>query len=371
MKAVGLLFAGFIALTSWSASAAQGEDTDVAGVSDMVCDNANIFSNVFDQVCWSCFIDGINIAGLNSNNPDGSVDSPVCACDDDLGIPQVGITASYNSITRIAEVVTQPWCSPSLGGIQLQDSEYGQGFIDTDDANNTKAFFQYHYFAYPLMTMLEILMMPECTGSDVIDFDLMYVSEIDPTWNDDLLAILMSPEAVLFGSPPALAWCGVDCVLATADEQQEEFYGCAGCSGLLYPFTGNVNPSPDPVASSDLAAQRAIASLHRKGLATKSMGEEAMCGERVIAPMIPSTQYRFSMMYPVPEASGGGVNVIGNSPDNTAGQAGEELNRYGQCCHPMGMSTARWATAAGGRMPPGKDLSFVYMVWNYQDCCIR
>jgi len=361
----------FALLSLLLAKSAVADDTEVAGVSDMVCDDANILSNVFDQVCWSCFIDGIDIGGLNPNRPDGSSSQMPCQCEDDLGIPQIGIKASYQSITRIAEVVTQPWCSPSLGGIQLQDSEYGQGYIDTDEANNATAFFQYHYFAYPLMEMLEILMMPECTGSDIIDFDLMYVSEIDPTWNDDLLALLMSPEAVLFGSPPALAWCGVDCVLTTADEQEQEFYGCAACDGLLYPFTGNINPVQDPVAASSLAAQRAIASLHRKGLATRTMGNEAMCGERILAPMIPSTQYRFSMMYPTPEAEGNAGNLISGASSNNAGQAGEELDRYGQCCHPMGMSTARWATAAGGRMPPGKDSAFIYMIWNYQDCCIR
>lgn len=364
----GLLLAVFGASTGAGASPISGS----------TCDSANVFTKIFDQVCWTCFIDGFDIGGLNSNRPEGSSSAIPCMCSDDLGIPELGIKASFWAPSRINEVVVRPWSSPALGCVQLQDSSYGQGYIDTRDAGNTSGFFHYHYFSYPLLTMLELLLLPGCHPDEIIDFDLLYLSELDPLWSNDLLSILLSPEAVLFASPLAMAWCSTDCITTTADKQKEAYYGCAACDGSLYPFTGNVAPVDDPIAASSLITQRTLAQLHRKGLAIKSMGSRAMCGKRVYAPMIPRSQYRFSMLSPVAEAKSGGLSVVGegeddsggDSEDDRAGKSGVELKRFGKCCHPMGMSTLRWATAAGGRLPPGKDKAFVYLIWRYQDCCI-
>lgn len=357
---VGVLFS-FLSTTSV---------VNASSVDGSTCDDANVFTKIFDQVCWTCFIDGFDIGGLNSNRPDGSSGQVPCFCPDDLGIPEVGIKTSYWEPSRINEVVVRPWSSPALGCVQLQNSSYGQGYIDTKDSSKTSAFMQYHYFSYPLMAMLELLLLPDCNPDGLIDFDLMYLSEIDPLWNNDLLSILLNPEAVLFGSPPAMAWCSSDCITSTADMQKESFYGCAGCDGTLYPFTGNVAPAADPVAASSLITQRTLAQLHRKGLAVRSMGNKAMCGERVYAPMIPKSQYRLSMLHPVAEANSFAPTAV-NPGEDEAGKAGDTIERYGKCCHPLGMSTMRWATAAGGRLIPGKDKSFVYLVWRYQDCCIR
>ncbi|MCO4319950.1 TraU family protein [Aliidiomarina quisquiliarum] len=372
-------FALGVLLLSWGVAA-----NETPSPSGTTCPSANVFSGIFNQVCWSCFIDGFDLAGINSSRPDGSSGSAICSCPDSLGIPQVGVKASYWSPTRINEVVQEPYCSPALGGVNLQNTHYGQGLQDRSSPGQESGFMQYHYFSYPLMAMLEMLVLPECMNDDLTDFDLLYLSELDPTWNDDMLALLLNPEAVLFGSPAALAWCTADCITTTADAQQEASWGCAGCDGSLYPFTGNIYPMPDPIAGSSLLTQRTLASLHRKGLARKTMGNRAMC-ERVYAPMIPRSQYKFSMIYPVPQATNGGISVFDelneedseneeDVVDKEAEQGGsflESLSRYGKCCHPMGMSTLRWCTAAGGRLPPGKDTAFVYLVWNYTDCCIR
>ena len=203
----------------------------------------------------------------------------------------------------------------------------------------------------------------------------MYLSEVDPLWHNDLLALLLNPEAIIFSNPIAQAYCSADCIRATADAPVESSFPCAGCDGNLYPLTGFVHPQPDQVAATSLISQRAIASLHRKGLAKKTMGEEAQC-EPQWAPMTPRSQYRFSMLYPVPEASTDPVpqfemdgEITGNSPPR-AGK-GQEITPFDQCCHPMGMSTARWCVPVGGRKRPGKDKTFLYLIWNYRDCCVR
>lgn len=145
-------------------------------------------------------------------------------------------------------------------------------------------------------------------------------------------------------------------------------------------MTGNVTREPDQVAASSLITQRVLAGLHRKGLARKTIGDEAMC-EPEYYPTIPRSQYRFSMMYPVPEASSdlasstvsyAQENSSSESEyaDNLAGASGGDTDAFEQCCHPMGMSTARWCTPYGGRERPGKD-AYLYLIWNWRDCCNR
>lgn len=347
------------------------------------CKNADILENVFDQVCWDCFIDGVNLMGVSTGKePDGSASTgPVCACIDALGVPEIGYPLSFWSPQKVNEVVTTPWCSPALGGAKLQDTLIGLGYSDTStkDGTSASAFYQYHYFSYPLMTMLDMLVLPSCTDG-YMDFDLMYLSEIDPLHNNDLLALLLNPEAIIMANPAGLAWCAVDCATTTANQQKESFYGCAGCDGFLYPLTGNVPAQTDPVAGSSLITQRVLASLHRKGLAQKTIGDEAMCKPEYF-PTIPRSQYRFSMIYPVPEAASEDAGAWAtaqrdaedpsNTVDSAAGQSGKTGDAFKECCHPMGMSTARWCTPYGGRTRPGKDTAYLYMIWGYRDCCVR
>ncbi|WP_240224728.1 TraU family protein [Rheinheimera hassiensis] len=352
-----------------------------------ICDDANVFTNVFTQICWDCFLDSLNLFGVGKK-PNGANDSALaCMCQDALGVPEFGTPMGFWAPVKVNEVVTTPWCSPALGGIRLQDSLTGlghnQGFRHKN-GGSAGAFYQYHYFSYPIMAMLGMLMLPDCSDG-YIDMDLLYVSEVDPLWNNDLLSLVLNPESIIFANPAAMAWCATDCVLSTADNQDESFYGCAGCDGSLYPLTGNVFPQSDPVAGSSLITQRVLASLHRKGLAHKTIGDEAMC-ETTYFPTIPRSQYKFSMLYPVPEASssttkGYQVPFIGdpdneedvklNDSNNYAGSVGEEATPFADCCHPMGMSTARWCTPVGGRTRPGKDNAYVYLIWNYRNCCVR
>lgn len=322
----------------------------LAVAANPVCQDAKIFEKIIDQICWSCFLP-MRIMGVGPA-PDGAAGNDrFCQCTDRMGVPEYGWTLGYWSPVRLAEIVRTPWCSPSLGGIQLQDDLFslGHGVDRGEGSEGSLSFAQYHWFSYPIMEMLQILFLSDCQVDQYHDFDLMYFSEIDPTWNNDLTALFLNPEALVFANPIAKLWCVADCTTTTAGHQQEKSWGCAGCDGNLYPFTGFVADTDDPVRNSSLLMQRALASLHRKGLAAKSMGEDAMC-ERVFWPTIPRSQYKTSLIFPVPEAS-------------TTGPAGK-------CCHPLGESTNVWSVAAGGRHRPGKE-DFVYLIWRYRDCCVR
>ena len=349
-----------------------------------VCPDANIFTNVFDQICWDCFLDSISLMGANvGDEPDGAASKlPVCACTDALGVPEFGYPLAFWRPARVAEVQSVPWCSPGLGGIKLQETMTGLGGQSRSSIaqNGTvqSMFFHYHYFSYPIMEMLGMLAFPSCTDG-YVDMDLLYISEIDPLWNNDLLSLILNPEAIIFANPIATAWCIQDCLTTTADAQLEGAFGCAGCDGNLYPLTGNVSRQPDKVAASSLITQRVLAGLHRKGLAKKTIGDGAMCKPSYF-PTIPRSQYKFSMIYPVPQAASNlssstvskteqGANSSAEFRDNLAG-GDANVDAFTQCCQPMGMSTSRWCTPFGGRERAGKD-AYLYMIWNWRDCCVR
>ena len=54
------------------------------------------------------------------------------------------------------------------------------------------AFYHYHYYAFPLLVMLDLFMDGNCNADGYMDFDLMYLSELDPTWLNDELVFLLS-----------------------------------------------------------------------------------------------------------------------------------------------------------------------------------
>ncbi|WP_076414950.1 TraU family protein [Shewanella sp. UCD-KL12] len=308
-----------------------------------LCKDAEIWTKILDQICWSCFTEGLSLMGIGKKPEGASGNNPVCACNDNLGVPYVGTKLSYFAPLRLIETVRTPWCSPTLGGITLQDDYTGIGF-----SSGSSSFWQTHYFAFPLMEMLEILYI-DCHQDGYIDLDLMFLSEVDPTWSNDILALLLSPEAILFATPLATPWCASDCALISADKAPESTFGCAGCDGHLYPFTGRVAGQTDTVAQTSLVAQRMVSSLHRKGLSKKTMGEEAVC-KSTYAPFTPRSQYKFSMIFPRAEAD-------------------ETKNDVSGCCHPMGQSTNLWCLPVGGRMRPGME-DAVYMLWQYKECCL-
>lgn len=319
--------------------------------SSATCPDAKIFGeNLISGICWDCMFPvtllGALPIGSGPKPPDAGND-PICTCAGDGGIPSIGVGLGNWAPARLIEIVRKPYCSPSLGGKTLMDS-FGLwgGHKTLENDNSDKVFYQYHYFAFPLFQMLEILIAPGCQADGMIDFDLMFMSEIDPTWNEDELSVFMNPEAILFANPISLAACMGDCALASANILSDAFFWCAGCWGNLYPFTGNVASGNSPPAITSLLATRAVASLHRKGFARKTSGPAAQCGS-YIYPTIPKSQYRLNQIYPLPEAD----------PDLPLG-----------CCHPVGASSFLWGE---WRNIPGIGEDFVHMLWRYKDCCVR
>jgi conjugal transfer pilus assembly protein TraU len=193
-----------------------------------------------------------------------------------------------------------------------------------------------------------------------MDMDLMYTSPVDPTWNDDELAFFLNAEAAWAGTPVAQAAQIPDCLAASAGDSIEKFFWTAGCWGNLYPFTGNIDHEGSPPRDSNLIATRAVAALHRRGLARKTMGDDAMC-KGDIYPMIPKSQYKWSMLYPIPEVKGDE-----NLAPGDASASGRDVAVKGS--HVTGESTFLWGE---WRNIPAVGEDFTYLLWRWNDCCMR
>jgi len=303
------------------------------------------------DICWSCIfpiiIGGVAFGGDIGDAPSGRAQPTppfICVCADGGPFGALGTPVGLWEPARLVELVRVPFCSPVLGGLQFQitKSRLLGGATQGVHNDSDKIFWNYHYFAFPLLVIMEMFVMPECSADGYVDFDLMYMSELDPTWNDDELSFYTTPEVVLFANPFAQAACLGDAAAGLAGKTLDELFWCAGNWGSLYPFTGNIlqgaTSSSKPLSTS-LAAARAIAALHRRALAWKTMGDDALCGS-YIYPTIPKSQYDMSMFFPIAESSG--KHAIGETPF-----------RWGE-----------W------RNIPGYE-DYVYLVWRWQDCCVR
>ena len=325
--------------------AAAGHADTTSKATDPLCADAGLWSGkLISDICWSCLFP-IRAAGASLGGgkvPSIATDQKFCFCSDPMGLPQLGMTVGLWNPARLIELVRNPWCSPALGGHTFSASKVrliattGKGDFDASEMS----FFNYHYFAFPLTILLDLFWDDRCNADGYRDFDLLYVSELDPTWNSDLLAFFTSPETALFANPAAIAACAADATAAATGHPLDALFWCAGAWGHMYPLSG-ISPTSygtDPRITS-LLATRATAALHRRGLAWKTSGNEALCGG-MIYPFIPKSQYRLSMFYPVAET---GSN------------------------HAIGETTFTWGA---GRTYPGPGEDHLYIQWRWQDCCV-
>lgn len=326
----------FVLLSCISVNASAGESR--------TCPDAKLFSQkLITDVCWDCLFP-IRIMGA----PIGGGDAPskasskaLCVCFDNAGIPEPGMGIGYWEPARMIEIVREPGCSPSLGGMTLPGANrrmQGTPGQDDDDVGDL-GFYQYHYYAMPLLLMLDLFIPGGCFSDGTMDFDIMYLSELDPTWNNDQLAFFTNPEAAAVANLPAQSACVIDAAAAAVGQVTDQMWWCAGSWGSLYPLSGKATTTGFANMTSLLSA-KAIGALHRRGLAVRTMGEDAMCSERIIDPMLTKTQYKFNMFFPVAEA---------------------------QKSHVLGETVWNWGH---GRMIPAAGEDALYMIWRWNDCCM-
>ena len=303
-----------------------------------------VIVNPITDICWECAFP-ITLGGVAIVPSAGSVvdtvnpSSPVCYCG--TPIPRIGITAGFWEPVRLLDASRKAGCFPNLGiSIPLGTTRQGRTAAGGSGADAT--FMHSHYYIFPVWVLLEALVDVACLDPGNV-FDIAWVSELDPTWNDDKLAFLLHPESALFGNPIAQAACTADCVAATAGLPLTELFWCAGCQGGMYPMSGNVAPHVGGVQAALLASQRMLYKLHRQLIAWGSYGQGALC-QRFPMPIMDKRQYRLQLTRPLPMT----VPFLS--------------------CNPPGRSSTHYEWR-GGEFPGGGE-SWGFLLWRKRNCCL-
>jgi conjugal transfer pilus assembly protein TraU len=308
------------------------------------------FINPITDISWGCVLPitiggetaGVKIPGMKG--PKGrdikNPESPACACIKE-GVPVPGITIGFWEPVRLIEITRTPYCMVGLGGVCFGEDKKRMSTSKNEDSHTS--FYHVHYYMYPLIYWLELLTDFVCLEEG--QFDLAYMSEFDPTWNDDKLGVLLNPEALIFGNPIAQAACAADCVAANVKMPLDSLFWCAGCLGNIYPFAGWNADHFGGVQSSSLLSIRAIAKLHRTGLAKEtSTTSSAVNGDLCRKSrkwLIKKSQYKLQMAYP-------------------------KYKNDMFSCVPLGMSDIFYGSM---KEFPIKGQDWVYILWRKTNCC--
>lgn len=304
------------------------------------------FANPLTDVCWSCLFPLTigNSTVFNGDKPDtDNPSSPLCACSTENSIVRVGLTSGFWEPIALVDVTRHPYCMVNLGGYQLSSgNELASGEIDASDSAQGGSFYYVHWYKFPLLYWLNLLTDGLCIEHG--DMDIAYLTELDPTWHDDELTLLLNPEAALLGSFPAQMACATDSVSSLAEHPIDKLFWCAGSQGSLYPLSGRVQEHVGGVQASQLLTERMDYKMHREGLLWDSSESYSQICHQHLSAMIPKSRYRFQMINPIPTSSGGNDG-----------------------CHAFGHSTSTWG--AMHEFPvTGED--FGYLVWRKRNCCM-
>lgn len=194
-----------------------------SGTAEAGCEGS--FPNPVTDVCWSCLFP-MRIAGTRLS-PEGVSDPDtdarvICTCQrGPVAVP--GFNMSFWEPLRTVEVVREPYCLVSLGGVSLDPGlkapAHGRsaqrtagvaasfaGNVGEDGAGSPEigaAFYQAHWYHTPWLFVLEAVVDTSCLENAA--WDLAYLTELDPIWGDALASFVLAPESAIFANPMAVA----------------------------------------------------------------------------------------------------------------------------------------------------------------------
>jgi conjugal transfer pilus assembly protein TraU len=303
--------------------------------------------NPISDICWECIfpitIGSIPIVpGQRPDTPNPS--SPVCVCPGKLaGLPQVGLAIGLWEAVRMIDVTKSPFCFVNLGGLQIGEglTNIGSGGDPEHSASDSSsAVWHAHFYYYPIGFILQSILDLLCL--ELSTFDVAWITEVDPLWNDDQMSFLLNPESILFNNLIAQAVCVADCAAATVHNPLDPLFWCSGCQGSMYPMNGKVQHHKTSLQSSLLTTSRMIYRLHRQLQLPLTSGPEALC-QPIPFPIIKKSQYRTQMINPTP------------SPDMFSG------------CQPLGRTSIHYELI---KEKPIVGEDFGYLIWRKRNCCL-
>lgn len=270
--------------------------------------------NPFKDMDWNLVfpITIMGVSGGGGTNPPLMYVPPVCVCPGPFGIPSYGIGVTFWEPLYVSEIQRTPGCLSTIGGKQVLDdyrSLHGEHEAGADDSNSgTTTRMQAHWYQYPVFTMLDLLKDLGCKNTS--GFALGYITEIDPTWQDDSWGAMFTPEQSLFANPIAQAVCSVDAVSSNLGLTMDPLFWCAGSWGPMYPLTGNSQPGNGPFLTNGQIQAKFMFRMHRLGMLWQTIGPTAVCTSHP-NPVIMKSQYRINQIGPIPRRGSTPPPVIG------------------------------------------------------------
>lgn len=268
---------------------------------------------------------------------------PICICKMPPPIfIRIGITLSLWEPARIIETVHVPWCSPTVGmhlPIPFNQMAIGGKEKETGTTDSGSAQAQVHIIAYPLWFFFGLFLDVVCL-QPFKSFDYLYLTELDPLWQNDMWATLLGPEAILVANPIAQLACVVDSAAATVWRGLDPLFWCIGSWGGTYPMSQNI-VSDNHIESNAGLAARMISKMHRQLLFLATAGPPTVkewC-QRYPAPIWFKSHYNLLLLHPIPQ------------PKRMV----------------IGRTGIIWSAA---KNPPFIGGDFVWMIYNKRDCCL-
>ncbi|WP_272664076.1 MULTISPECIES: conjugal transfer pilus assembly protein TraU [unclassified Providencia] len=300
--------------------------------------------NPITDICWNCMFPmsigsvKVSIGGIGlPDTPNPSSPIQFCPAPPPL-FQRIGIAIGFWEPFAMTDVTRAPTCMVNMGGFQIPITKVGTGKATKSAGDSTGTFYHVHWYKYPLISWLNIIESAACMQGG--EYDIAYLTELDPMWNDDELALFTNPEAMVFANPIAQMACAADAIAAEAGMPLDPLFWCAGAHGSVYPFSGSINHESSGLNSSVLMTERMNFKLHRQGIIMDSVGaDRAVCLEYP-QPIIPKSRYRYQMVNTIPDANQ---------------------------CHPYGRSVLRWQL--GKELPTSKK-NYGHVVWKKRNCVI-
>lgn len=274
-----------------------------------------------------------------------------CQCDTaGLGGYYTGVRVSFWEPVRVVEVIHDAWCFPFLmmdmkGDMDTENASMAtriqkDGSLRVSHEGRTRtAFWQAHYYVFPVLAILEVLTDFICM--DTSGFDLGYITEVDPRWDDPELSAVLNPETILFANPVAVLACIPDVMAATIKSTIDSLYWCQGSWDTVFPLGGYINHT-NYIESEAAAMGRVIFQLHRNFVLWGTVGEDALC-QRYPMPIWRKSQYRWQLMWP--------------KRDNK--------------CRVIGEPGFLWSADKDPMSPSANMSNFVNLLWRKRMCCAR
>jgi len=307
-------------------------------------------SQVISSVCWECIypikIGAMTIVPSPFYYPDpigpyGS-QSPVCIC---YMPPPVfvrfGIVMAFWEPLRIAEGVSDAYCFPAMDTeieVSLLDGllDGSSADQDTDHIREPKAFFNMHYYFFPLWAAMEVMVDFICV--EAAGVDLAYMSEVDYFHHYEASTSWLFPEGNLFGNLVMHMVCVVDSISAGfAGWPIDIFFWCMGTWGDTYPPAGVVN-SANMVTDSFAVVAKSLFRMHRELLVWMEYSVQWYCGQYP-APIWRKSWWRFQSVIPVADYSYRPIGYSGllysmfkNPPTQGADNFGILIWKLRYCC---------------------------------------